>query len=39
MKKTTTRKAIKKIIKNPHLWSPADVAYAKLEQRLRNKTK
>tara|TARA_B100000378_G_scaffold14022_1_gene11455 strand:- start:599 stop:718 length:120 start_codon:yes stop_codon:yes gene_type:complete len=39
MKKTTTRKAIKKIIKNPHLWSPADVAYARMELRLRDKTK
>jgi|TARA_A100001515_G_scaffold143619_1_gene145232 hypothetical protein len=39
MKKTSTKKAIKKIIKNPHLWSPADVAYARMELRLRNKTK
>ena len=35
----TNKKAIKKIIKNPHLWTAADIAYAKMEQRARKKNK
>ena len=35
----TNKKAIKKIIKNPHLWTPADIAYARMELRLRKKKK
>ncbi len=34
-----TKKAIKQIIKNPHLWTPADVAYARMQLRLRKKKK
>ena len=33
------KKIIKQIIKNPHLWSPAEVAYARMQLRLRKEKK